>query len=118
MCPHKEWFFNFEEIDGGAIYMVSGDVSYIIGIGFIWLRNHDGSTRVLINIRFVQKLKKNISLGALESIGFVVIIRDVVLKFISSTLLVMKDIRRNNWYYYNGSTMTEVVSMVSNSDKD
>ena len=30
MCPHKEWFFNFEEVDGGAVYMGSGDVSYII----------------------------------------------------------------------------------------
>ena len=82
------------------------------------MRNHDGPTRVLINIRFLQKLKKNISLGALESKGFVVIILDVVLKVISGTLLVMKDIRRNNLYYYNGSTMTKVVAMVSNSDKD
>ena len=35
MCPHKEWFFNFEEVDGGAIYMGSGDVSYINGMGSI-----------------------------------------------------------------------------------
>ena len=35
MCPHKEWVFNFEEVDGGAIYMGSGDVSYIIRMGSI-----------------------------------------------------------------------------------
>ena len=29
MCPHKEWFFNFEEVDGGVFYMGSSDVSYI-----------------------------------------------------------------------------------------
>ena len=23
MCPHKEWFFNFEEVDGGVFYMGS-----------------------------------------------------------------------------------------------
>ena len=51
ICPHKEWFFNFEEVDGGAVYMGSGDVSYITGIGSLRLRNHDGSTRVLKNIR-------------------------------------------------------------------
>ena len=32
MCPHKKWFFKFEEFDGGVVYMGSGDVSYITGI--------------------------------------------------------------------------------------
>ena len=60
MCPHKEWFFNFEEVDGGAIYMGSGDVRYITRMGSIWLRNHDGLIRVLTNVRYVPKLKKNL----------------------------------------------------------
>ena len=29
MCSHKEWLFKFEEVDGGVVYMGSGDVSYI-----------------------------------------------------------------------------------------
>ena len=66
MCLHKEWFFNFEEVDGGAVYMGSGDVSSIIRMGLIRLGNHDGSTRVLIDVQYVPKLKNNlISLGAL-----------------------------------------------------
>ena len=83
------------------------------------MRNHDGSTRVLSDVRHVPKLKKNlISLGALESKGLVVIIRDGVLKVISGALMVMKGIRRNNLHYYNGSTMIGVVTIVSGSDKD
>ena len=50
MCPHKEWFFKFEEVDGGVVYMGSGDVSYITRMGSIRLRNHDGSIRVLIDV--------------------------------------------------------------------
>ena len=46
------------------------------------------------------------------------IIRDGVLKVISGALMVMKGIRRNNLYYYNGSTVTGVVATVSGSDKD
>ena len=38
MCPHKERFFKFEEVDDGAVYMGSGDVSYIIGMDSIQLR--------------------------------------------------------------------------------
>ena len=64
MCPYKEWFFNFEEVDGGSIYMGSGVVIYITRMGLIRLRNHDGSTRVMIDVWYDPKLKKNlISLG-------------------------------------------------------
>ena len=119
MCAYKKWFFNFEEVDGGTVYMGSGDVSYITRMGSIRLRNYDGSTRVLTDVRYVPKLKKNlISLGALESKGLVVIIRDGVLKVISGALMVIKGTRRNNLYYYNGSTMTGVVTTVFGSDKN
>ena len=47
-----------------------------------------------------------------------VIIQDGVLNVISSALLVMKGIRRNNLYYYNGSTLIGVVATVSGSDED
>ena len=74
VCPHKEWFFNFE-VDGGVAYMGSGDVSHIIGMCSIRLMNHDGSTRVLSDVRYVPKLKNNfISLGTQESKDLVVII--------------------------------------------
>ena len=88
-------------------------------MGSIRLRNHDGSIKVLIDVRYVSKLKNNlISLGALESKGLVVMIRDGVLNVISDSLLVMKGTRRNNLYYYNGSTVIGVVAMVSSSGKD
>ena len=74
MSPHKEWLFKFEEFDGGVVYMGSGDVSYIIGMSSIQLRNHDGSIRVLTDVQYVSKLKKNlISLGVLKSKGLVLI---------------------------------------------
>ena len=114
MCPHKEWFFKFEEVDGEVVYMGSRDVNYIIRMGSIQLRNHDGSIRVMTYVWYVPKLKKNlISLGALESKGLVVIIQDGVLNVISKAPLVMKGTRRNNLYYYNGSTVVGVVATIS-----
>ena len=119
MCPHKEWFFKFEEVNGGVVYMGSGDVSYITKMGSIRLRNHDESIRVLTDVRYIPKLKKNfISLGALESKGLIMIIRDGVLNVISDALLVMKCTIRNNLYYYNDSTMIGVVATISGSGED
>ena len=60
MCPHKEWFFKFEEVGGRVVYMISGGVSYITRMGSIRLRNHDGLIRVLTDVRYIPKLKKNL----------------------------------------------------------
>ena len=118
MCPHKDRF-KFEEVDGGVVYMGNGDVSYIIQIGSIRLKNHDRSMRVLTDVRYVPKLKKNlISLGDLKSKDFVMIIRDGVLNVISDAFLVMKDTRKNNLYYYNSSIVIGVVATGSSNGED
>ena len=46
------------------------------------------------------------------------IIRDEVINVISRTLLVLKDTRRNNLYYYNDSIVIGVVDTVSSSNED
>ena len=45
------------------------------------------------------------------------IIRDGILKAISGALMV-KGRRRNKLYYYNDSTMTRLMAIVSNNDAD
>ncbi|KAG9453307.1 hypothetical protein H6P81_006211 [Aristolochia fimbriata] len=68
MSPIREWFFEFQELDGGVVYMGNDNPCKTAGIGSIKLRNHDGSIGILQNVRYVPKLKKNlISLGALEA---------------------------------------------------
>ena len=100
--------------------MGSGDVIYITRMMCsIRLRNHDGSIRVFIDVRYVPKLKKNlISLGAFKSKGLVMIILYGVLNVILDALLLMKGTRRNNLYYYNDSTWIGVVATVSSSVED
>ncbi|KAG6407742.1 hypothetical protein SASPL_130739 [Salvia splendens] len=88
------------------------------GIGSIKLRNQDGSTRILKDVRYVPKLKKNhISLGALESKGLVVIMRDGILKATSGALVMLKGVRKNNLYYYQGSTVVGTVATATSSNK-
>ncbi|KAL4272870.1 hypothetical protein GQ457_13G029760 [Hibiscus cannabinus] len=90
---------------------------WILDSGSIRLKNQDGSTRVLTNVRYVPSLKKNlISLGALESKGSVVTLRDGVLKVTSGALVLMKGIRKNNLYYYQGSTVIGAVAAASEGD--
>ena len=118
MCFRKEWFFNFTELDSGVVYLVDNQPCKIAGIGSISLKNHDGSTRVLTDVRYIPKLEKNlISLGTLESKGFTIIMQNGILKVVSGALVVMKGIRRNNLYLYQGSTAVGTAAAVSEVDK-
>ena len=89
------------------------------GIGSIRLKNHDGSTRILTEVRYVPSLKKNlVSLGALESKGLIVTLQDGGLKVTSGALVVMRGVRRNNLYYYQGSTVIGSAATASKEDKE
>ena len=117
-CFKKEWFFNFIELEGGVVYLANNQPCKIAGIGSISLKNHDGSTRVLTDDRYIPKLEKNlISLGTLESKGFTIIMQNGILKVVSGALVVMKGIRRNNPYLYQGSTAVGTAAIVSDADK-
>ena len=118
MCFIKEWFFNFTELNGGVVYLANNQPCKIAGIDSISLKNHDGSTRVLTDVRYIPKLKKNLlSLGTLESKGFTIILQNGILKVVLGALVVMKGIRRNNLYLYQGSTAVGTTATISEVDK-
>ncbi|KAE8696421.1 GDSL esterase/lipase APG [Hibiscus syriacus] len=117
MSPNREWFSDLVELNVGVVYMGNDNACKTVGIGSIRLKNQDGSNRVLTDVRYVPSLKKNlISLGALESKGSVVTMRDGVLKVTYDTLVMMKGIRKNNLYYYQGSTIIGAVAAASGGD--
>ena len=83
------------------------------GIGVIQLKNHDGLIQVLTDVRCVPSLKKNlILLGVIESKGLTITLRDCFLKVVADALTVMKDTRRNNLYYFQGSIIIGSASTV------
>ena len=86
--------------------------------GVTSLKNHDGSTRVLTDVRYIPKLEKNlISLGTLESKCFTIIMHNGILKVVSEALVVMKGIRRSNLYLCQGSTSVGTIATVLEVDK-
>ncbi|KAH9659027.1 hypothetical protein KPL70_023708 [Citrus sinensis] len=119
MCLNKGWFSNFKELDGGVVFMGNDNACKTMGIGTIQLKNHDGSIQVLTDVCYIPSLKKNlISLGVLESKGLAITLRDGLLKVVAGALTVMKGTRRNNLYYFQGSTVIGSASTVSEKDAD
>ena len=59
--------------------------------GTVHIKIFDGIVRELKKVRYVPQLKRNlISVGALETLGLMVSIRDSVLKMIKGSMVVMK----------------------------
>ncbi|CAM8961497.1 unnamed protein product [Rhodiola kirilowii] len=71
ICPCREWFSTYEQIDGGNISIANSDVCKAVGIGSIRIRTYDGSFCTLNEVRHVPQMTKNlISLSLLDSKGF------------------------------------------------
>ena len=63
-------------------------------------------------------MKKNfISVGALEALGLEISRRDGVIKMLRGSIVVMKNVRRNNLYYLKGNIVTgQVVTSIGSND--
>ena len=88
------------------------------GKGTVRIKMFDEIIRELKEVRYVPQHKRNlISVGTSKILGLVVFIRDGVLKMAKGTMVVMKSVRRNNFYYMKGSTVIgEVETFISSDD--
>ena len=92
MYLHRNWFSNYQSIDGGVVFMGNDFSCKIVGVDSVWIKMHDGSVRTLTYLRHVLELRKNlISLGVLDSVGYRCTTQGGVLKVSKSILMVMKE---------------------------
>lgn len=104
MCPNRDLFSSFDELDGDSVLTGNGHACKTLGIGKISLVLYDESVFVLSDVRYVPSLKQNlISLGALESTCLVISMQGGALEISSKNQVVMRGTQRNNLYFLEGS---------------
>ena len=70
MCPNRDWFSNFEKLDGCSVVMGDDCPCNMEGIGTVHVKMLDRMVRELKGMRYVPELKRNlISVGALKALG-------------------------------------------------
>ncbi|KAH9699499.1 hypothetical protein KPL71_024377 [Citrus sinensis] len=117
LCPIKEWFTDFRNLESSAVMMGNDQPCRTMGIGIIRLKMFDGMVKELKKVRFVLALKKNlISVGALEAKGYKVTIEDGIMKFTHGAMVILQGVRRHNLYYLNGGTTDEANVAETHSD--
>jgi len=119
VCPHKDWFSNFEKLAGCSVVKGDDRPCNMKGTDTVHIKMFDGMVRELKKVRYVPRLKRNhISVGALKTLGLEVYIRDGVLKMTRDLMVVLKDIRSNSIYYLKGRAIIRQVANSTNSDND
>ncbi|KAH9753660.1 hypothetical protein KPL71_015154 [Citrus sinensis] len=117
LCPIKEWFTDFRNLESGAVVMGNDQHCRTMGIGTIRLKMFDGIIRELKEVRFIPTLKKNlIYVGALEAKGYKVTIEDGTMKFTNGAMVILQGVRRHNLYYLKGGTTNEANVVEVHSD--
>ncbi|KAH9650701.1 retrovirus-related pol polyprotein from transposon TNT 1-94-like protein [Citrus sinensis] len=117
LCPIKEWFTDFRNLESGAVMMGNNQPCRTMGIETIRLKMFDGMVRELKEIRFVPEIKKNLILvGALEAKGYKVTIEDGTMKFTHGAMVILQGVRRHNLYYLKGGTADEANVVEAHSD--
>ncbi|KAH9660217.1 hypothetical protein KPL70_024138 [Citrus sinensis] len=117
LCPIKEWFTDFRNLESGAVMMGNNQPCRTMGIGTIRFKMFDGMVRELKEVRFVLEIKKNlISVGALEAKGYKVTIEDGTMKFTHGAMVILQRVRRHNLYYLKGGTTDEANVVEAHSD--
>ena len=117
LCPIKEWFTDFCNLESGAVMIGNNQPCRTMEIGTIRVKMFDGMVRELKKVRFVPALKKNlISVGALEAKGYKVTIEDGTMKFTHGAMVILQGVRRHNLYYLKRGTTDEANVVEAHSD--
>jgi hypothetical protein len=114
MCPHRSWFSSYQVVDGGIVLMGNNVPCKTVGVGSIKIKMFDGIVRTLTEVRHVPELKNNlISLGVLDSGGYMFTGQGGALKVSKGILVVMKATKIGNLYKLEGSTQVNEAVVAS-----
>ena len=60
MCPNRDWFSNFEKLDGCFSVICDDHPCNVDGMGTVRVKIFDGIVRELKEVRYVPQLKRNL----------------------------------------------------------
>ncbi|CAL2259854.1 unnamed protein product [Prunus armeniaca] len=107
MCAVREWFDTYKKVSNGEVLMGDDSSCPVKGIGTVQIRMFDGMIRVLGNVRYVPRLRKNlISLGTLDEAGYGYESKKRRVRVAKGSLVVMRgDLQPNKLYKLIGTTI-------------
>ncbi|GAA0184263.1 hypothetical protein LIER_31551 [Lithospermum erythrorhizon] len=114
ICPKREWFSTYEQVDGGNIFMANNSVCKVVGIGSVKIRTHDGKFCTLEDVRYVPLMTKNlISLSLLDRKGFSFKGEGGVINVCRGSEVILKGVKQGTLYFLQGGTLLDSATVAS-----
>ncbi|CAL8168905.1 unnamed protein product [Prunus armeniaca] len=106
-CAVREWFDTYKKVSSGEVLMGDDSSCPVKGIDTVRIRMFNGMIRVLGNVRYVPRLRKNlISLGTLDEVSYGYESKKGRLRVAKGSLVVMRgDLQPNKLYKLIGTTI-------------
>jgi len=106
MCPRREWFSIYTEVEDGCVKIAHNFISYVVGISLIKIRTHDGSLYTLNDVRHVPLVENNlISVSLFDSRGFKFSVGGRIQKVCEGSDVNMEGVKRGTLYIIQGFTV-------------
>ena len=114
MCPNREWFSTYQQIDGGNVSMANSVVCKIVGIVSVKIRTHDAVYYTLDEVRHVPLMTKSlISLSVLNSKSCNFKGKGGAMYVYKGSEVILKGIKCGTLYFLSNSTITGYVVVES-----
>ncbi|KAA0067243.1 retrotransposon protein, putative, Ty1-copia sub-class [Cucumis melo var. makuwa] len=108
-----------EKGDGGKVLLGDNGTCDVKGTGSVQISTHDGMVRILTNVRYVPKLKRNlISLCELDRSGCTIKSEIGVMKVTKGSLVKLRGTLRHGLYVLEGTTVSDSVAIASGKITD
>ncbi|KAL4031342.1 hypothetical protein IC575_009619 [Cucumis melo] len=119
MTPHRDFLTNFQKVDGGKVLLGDNGTCDVKGTGSVQIATHDGMVRILTNVRYVPKLKRNlISLGELDRSGCTIKSENGVMKVTKGSLVKLRGTLRHGLYVLEGTIVSGSAAIASGKVTD
>ena len=99
MTPHRECFCEYENYNGGDVYLGDDSPTSIIGCGGVKLKLKDGRIRTLPGVLHIPNLARNlISVGKMDVAGVKTVCGDGGCKMVRGSMVLMRGVRYGTLY--------------------
>eukprot|EP00253_Pinus_taeda_P035892 PITA_35892 len=106
--PHREWFCEYEQYDGGDVFLGDDRKARIIGRGKVKLKLQGGRVRTLPGVLHIPALARNlISVSKLDDAGVKTVFEKETCKMVQGALVLMRGVWIGTLYKLQGSTVVD-----------
>ena len=112
MTPHMEWFSEYENYDGGDVFLGDDLTTKILGLGRVKLLKY-GRIRILPGVLHIPKLFRSlISVSKLDDAGMDTVFGKNTCKMVRGAMVLMRGVRCGTLYKLLGRTILMGVAVM------